>query len=237
MPDPVNQLWLRFPDGSICTPRDPSLCLHAHLLNNSVAVIQHTDLHTWSLTASGLLRLDGTSECFDVNPGTKASIINCEFTNSSFVFGSTLNFAPLVDLASIISIYNDSTVNHDSKLVYLYGKFELSRITQNQVVLVRAPEELLDDYHFTIATFATAQVQVECQFHHPTYPVVTNQARYMWRMFTSSGVVCDLPKLQDSPETYTPRLVIDDEMYYAAAPLQVIKPRKVQHKPCQCLVM
>jgi hypothetical protein len=26
-------------------------------------------------------------------------------------------------------------------------------------------------------------------------------------------------------------------MYYAAAPLQVIKPRKVQHKLCQCLVM
>ncbi len=56
-------------------------------------------------------------------------------------------------------------------------------------------------------------------------------------MFTSSGVVCDLPKLQDSPDTYTPRLVIDDELYYAAAPLKVIKPRKVQHKLCQCLVM
>jgi hypothetical protein len=147
----------------------------------------------------------------------KASIINCEFTNSSFVFGNTLNFAPLVDLASIISIYSYSTVNPDSKLVYLYGKFELSRITQNQVILVLAPEELLDDYHFTITTFVTTQVQVECQFHHPTYPVVTNQARYMWRMFTSSGVVCDLPKLHHSPETYTPRLVIDDEMYYAAA--------------------
>ncbi len=46
-----------------------------------------------------------------------------------------------------------------------------------------------------------------------------------------------MPKLQDSPETYAPRLVIDDEMYYATAPLQVIKPRKVQHKMCQCLVM
>jgi hypothetical protein len=124
------------------------------------------------------------------------------------LFGNTLNFATSVDLASIMSIYNYSTVNPDSKLVYLYGKFELSRITQNQVVLVRAPEELLDDYHFTITTFVTAQVQVECQFHHPTYPVVTNQARYMWRMLTSSGVVCDLPKLQDSPETYTPRLVL-----------------------------
>jgi hypothetical protein len=56
-------------------------------------------------------------------------------------------------------------------------------------------------------------------------------------MFTSSGVVCDLPKLQDSPGTYTPRLVIDDEMYYAAKPLQVINTRKVQHKLCQCLVM
>jgi hypothetical protein len=109
MPDPVNQPWLRFPDGSICSPWDPSLCLHAHLLNNGVAAIQHTDLHTWSLTASGLLQLDGTSECFDAKHGTKASIINCEFTNSSFVFGSTLNFAPLVDLASIISIYNYST--------------------------------------------------------------------------------------------------------------------------------
>jgi hypothetical protein len=106
------------------------------------------------------------------------------------VFGNTLNFAPLVDLASIISIYNYSAVNSDSKLVYLYDKFELSRITQNQVVLVLAPEELLDDYHFTITTFVTAQVQVECQFHHPTYPVVTNQARCMSRMFTSSGVVC-----------------------------------------------
>jgi hypothetical protein len=49
--------------------------------------------------------------------------------------------------------------------------------------------------------------------------------------------VCDLPKLQDSPETYTPRLVIDDELYFAAAQLQVIKPRKVQHKLCQGLVM
>jgi hypothetical protein len=56
-------------------------------------------------------------------------------------------------------------------------------------------------------------------------------------MFTSSGVVCGLPKLQDLPETYTPRLVIDDEIYYASAPLQLIKPRKVQHKLCQCLVM
>jgi hypothetical protein len=179
------------------------LCLHAHLLNNSIAVIQHTDLHTWSLTASGILQLDGTSECFDVNHGTKASIINCEYTNSSSVFGNTLNFAPLVDLASIISIYNYSTVNPDSKLVYLHGKLELSRIIQNQVVLVRALEEFLDDYHFTITTFVTPHVQVECQFHHPRYPVVTNQARYMWRMFTSSGVVCDLPKLQDSPETFT----------------------------------
>ncbi len=49
--------------------------------------------------------------------------------------------------------------------------------------------------------------------------------------------MCDLPKLQDLPETYAPRLVIDDEIYYASAPLQVIKPRKVQHKLCQCLVM
>jgi hypothetical protein len=121
-------------------------------------------------------------------------------------------------------------------MVYLYGKFELSRITQDQAGLVRAHEELLD-YHFTITTFVTAQVQAECQFHHPTYPVVTNQARFMWRMFTSIGVVCDLPKQQDSPNTYTPRVVIDDELYYAAAPLQVIKPRKVQHKLCQCLVM
>jgi hypothetical protein len=120
------------------------------------------------------------------------------------VFGNTLSFAPLVGLASIISIDNYSTVNPDSKLVYLYGKFELSRITQNQVVLMRAPEELLDDYCFTITTFVTAQVQVKCQFHHPTYPVVTNEARNMWRMFTSSGVVCDLPKLQNSPDTYTP---------------------------------
>ncbi len=72
---------------------------------------------------------------------------------------NTLNFAPLEDLASIISIYNDSTVNHDSKLVYLYGKFELSRITQNQDVLVRAPQELLDDSHFTLTTFGTAQVK------------------------------------------------------------------------------
>ncbi len=46
-----------------------------------------------------------------------------------------------------------------------------------------------------------------------------------------------MSKLQASPETYTPRLVIDDEMYYAAAPLQVVKPRKVQHKLCQYLVM
>jgi hypothetical protein len=137
MPDSVNQLWLRYPDGSICTPRDPSLCLHAHLLNNGVTVIQHTDLHTWSLTASGLLQLDSKTECVDVNQGTKASIINCEYTNSSFVFGNTLNFASLVDLASIISIYDYSTVKPNSKLVYLYGKFELSRMTQNQVVLVR----------------------------------------------------------------------------------------------------
>ncbi len=49
--------------------------------------------------------------------------------------------------------------------------------------------------------------------------------------------MCDLPKLQDSPETSTPRLVIDDEIYYASAPLQVIKSSKVQHKLCQCLVM
>ncbi len=153
------------------------------------------------------------------------------------MFGNTLNFAPLVDLASIISIYNYSTVNPDTKLVYLFGKFKLARVTQNQIVLVRASEELLDDYHFPIATFASAQVQAECQFHHPTYPAVTNQARYLWRMFTSSGVVCDLPILQDSPETYTPRLVIDDETHYAATPLQMIKARKVQHKLCQCMVM
>jgi hypothetical protein len=56
-------------------------------------------------------------------------------------------------------------------------------------------------------------------------------------MFLSSGVVCALPKLQDSPDTYTPRLVIDDEMYYAAAPLQVINTRKIQRKLWQCLVM
>jgi hypothetical protein len=98
-------------------------------------------------------------------------------------------------------------------------------------------DEIFHSYHFHTVTFATAQVQVECQFHHPRYPVVTNQARYLWRMFLSSGVVCDLPTLQDSPETYTPRLVIDDEIHYACAPLQVIKPRKVQHKLCQCLVM
>jgi hypothetical protein len=31
--------------------------------------------------------------------------------------------------------------------------------------------------------------------------------------------------------------VIDDETHYAAAPLQMIKTRKVQHKLCQCMVM
>ncbi len=49
--------------------------------------------------------------------------------------------------------------------------------------------------------------------------------------------MCDLSSLQDSLDTYTPRLAIDDEIYYASAPLQVIKTRKVQHKLWQCLVM
>jgi hypothetical protein len=101
---------------------------------------------------------------------------------------------------------------------------------------LRDSDEIFHSYRFLTVTLATAQVQVECQFHHPTYPVAA-YAWYLRRMFPSSGVVCDLPKLQDSPETYTPRLAIDEEMYYAAAPLQVIKPRKVQHKLCQCLVM
>ncbi len=96
---------------------------------------------------------------------------------------------------------------------------------------------IFHSYHFPTVTFATAQVQVECKFHHRKYPVATNYAWYFWRIFVSSGIVCDLPKLQDSPETYTARLVIDDEIFYASAPLQVIKPRKVQHKLCQCLVM
>jgi hypothetical protein len=135
------------------------------------------------------------------------------------------------------SIYNFSTLNPDSGLVYLFGDFSLPYNKQKHLILLRDSEEIFHSYRFPTVTFANVQVQVKCQFHHPRYPLATNQARYFWRMFLSSGVVCDLPKLQDSPNTYTPRLVIDDEIYYAAAPLQVIKPRKVQHKLCQCLVM
>jgi hypothetical protein len=104
-----------------------------------------------------------------------------------------LNFRPLGfnSTTAVLqpSIYNFSTLNPDTGLVYLFGEFNLRYNKHKHLILLRNSEEIIHSYHFPTVTFATAQVQVECQFHHPRHPVVTNEARYFWRMFTSSGVV------------------------------------------------
>ena len=74
------------------------------------------------------------------------------------------------------SIYNFSTLNPDTGMVYLFGEFSLRNYKQKHLIMLRDSEEIFHSYRFLTLTFATAQVEVECQFHHPRYPVVTNQA-------------------------------------------------------------
>jgi hypothetical protein len=235
--DNANQLWLRFPDGTLCNPQDKAACLQADIHGDKLFAVEHSIPHTWSLTLNGHLRLDGTSKCINSLPDSITFLVDCNDSNKTFAFGNRLDFTPVTTPSALMHIYNFSTLNPDNSLVYIYGEFAPKYDFRSQVILSSKLEQGADTTLFEIVTFESAGVQAECQFHHPTLPVVTNQARYLWHMFTSSGLVCDLPALQDSPQAYIPRVVINDETFYAATPLTVIKPRKVRHTLCQCMVM
>jgi hypothetical protein len=155
----------------------------------------------WDTLRTGQLQLSGTNLCLGLldsqSSQSDTTAVPCSTTPFvTIAFGQPsleLNFRPLGfdSMTAVLqpSIYNFSTLNPDTGLVYLFGKFNLRYNAQKHLSLMRDEEEMIHSYHFPTFTFATAQVHVACQLHHPRYPVVTNEARYFWRMFLSSGVV------------------------------------------------
>jgi hypothetical protein len=130
-----------------------------------------------------------------------------------------------------------SVINPINSLVYIYASVPRLYKPTRIAILAREQDDYVKSIALDVAGFDSFGISVTCEFHHKHRQALTNQARFFWQVHTVTGIVCDIPDFQDSPETYTPRLVINGEQYFANTALRVLQELPLKHTFCSCLML